>query len=125
MAAWGSLFDFSPDRDGNILRGRARVKMGQSLCVRAIELLHIITEFEDLYFVPQHPGRFDEMACSCGTHPSVFTKIHMGWISTSSVPFLQANVESKDYNLHPVGLLQISNNLESPHVEPGRLKLNP
>jgi hypothetical protein len=105
MAAWGGLFQFSPARTGNILHGRTRVKFSESLGTWAMELLHITTGFGDLYFTNPNPGRFDEMACACGTHPSAYTKMNMGWISSSDIPFA-ANVQSKDYLLHAIGLLQ-------------------
>ncbi|MBO0936762.1 hypothetical protein J2I47_09430 [Fibrella sp. HMF5335] len=105
MAAWGGLFTFSPPRPGNILHGRTRVKLSEQMGVWAMELLHAVTGFGDLYFTNPHPGRFDEMACACGTHPSAYTKMYMGWINASTIPFVET-VLHKEYLLYAVGLLQ-------------------
>ena len=105
MAAWGGLFQFSPPRAGNILHGRTRFKMSDPVGVWAMELLHMTTGFGDLYFTNPNPGRFDEMACACGTHPTAYTKMSMGWINSSDMPFA-GNVLSQDFLLHAIGLIQ-------------------
>jgi len=51
----------------------------------AMENTHILTAFGDLYGIPDSPGNFDNMACNCGTHPSSFTKIKMGWVNPRDI----------------------------------------
>jgi hypothetical protein len=56
----------------------------------AMELLHMVTEFGDLYDPPPQrplsPGNLDEMDTAGAMHPSSFTKLRMGWLDPSSVP---------------------------------------
>lgn len=68
-----------------------------------MEILHMTTGFGDLYNTTPHPGRFDEMACACGTHPSTYTKIRLGWIDPSEIPSLLPG--AGDHTLHAVALL--------------------
>jgi hypothetical protein len=49
-------------------------------------------------------GAFDEMACSCGTHPSAYTKAAIGWLDASTIALHTGRVA--DYTLHSVGLVQ-------------------
>lgn len=52
----------------------------QSIGVWAMELLHIICRFGDLYFSVPALGQFDVMSCACGTHPTAYTKTEFGWL---------------------------------------------
>jgi hypothetical protein len=51
-----------------------------------MENTHMISTFMDLYGIPDEPRRIDNMACSCGTHPSSFTKMKMGWVNPRVIP---------------------------------------
>jgi hypothetical protein len=56
----------------------ARFDMSEHLGVWAMELMHVLTDFNDLYPFSGNMGAFDEMACNCGTHPSAYTKAVQG-----------------------------------------------
>lgn len=75
----------------------------------AMELLHMVTEFGDLYGPPANrplsPGNLDEMDTSGAMHPSTFTKLRMGWLDADSVKVLDPRQPS-DHILHPLALLQ-------------------
>ena len=58
----------------------ARFVMLEGVGVWAMELMHCLTGFDDLYPFKGNFGGFDEMACSCGTHPSAYTKAAIGWL---------------------------------------------
>lgn len=99
-------FPFSPPRAGtNTLRNWCYLSMESSLGVWAMELLHCLTEFGDLYNTSQHPGAFDEMACNCGTHPSTYTKLSLGWLDPRAVVTF-AGSASNVFTLHALSLLQ-------------------
>ena len=80
-----------------------RVNLDEGLGVWAMELMHCLTGFMDLYNVDPHPGSFDNMACSCGTHPSVHTLVHLQWLAQSAVT-LKTDFGQDTFDLHPVGL---------------------
>jgi hypothetical protein len=82
-----------------------RVNLMESLGVWSMEVMHCLTGFMDLYNATPHPGRFDNMACSCGTHPSVHTLVHLQWLSQSSV-VTKADHGQDTYRIRPVGLTQ-------------------
>jgi len=82
-----------------------RVNLDVNLGVWAMEVMHCLTGFLDLYNHQPHPGRFDNMACSCGTHPSVHTLVYLQWLAQSAVT-LKADHGLDTYYLHPVGLSQ-------------------
>jgi len=82
----------------------ARFVMVEGVGVWAMELMHCLTAFRDLYPFDGNMRAFDEMACACGTHPSAYTKAAIGWLDASAVVSHGAN--SKDYKLHTVGLVQ-------------------
>jgi len=71
-----------------------------------MEFLHAATGFDDLYKTSPHPGRFDEMACNCGTHPSSFTKSKLGWIPTNAIRRLGQGEGEESFTLHAISLLQ-------------------
>lgn len=89
------------------LTGWCYVALDQGVGTWAMELLHILTHFGDLYnpvnpAVPP-PGDYDEMACNCGTHPSAFTKLNMGWIDSTQIPVA---VVPASYTLQALALPQ-------------------
>jgi hypothetical protein len=60
------------------------VDLGQPLGVWAMEVTHMVTRFGDLYGIPDSPGRYDVTDCSCGTHPSSYTKYALGWLDNTN-----------------------------------------
>jgi hypothetical protein len=85
--------------------------MVERLGVWAMELMHVLTGFLDLYTLEgyaDYPNgdmkAFDEMACSCGTHPSAYTKAAIQWLDKSAIA--QHPGRAVSYNLHSVGLVQ-------------------
>ncbi len=95
---------FNPPRSPNRLLGWCRFRIDDSLGVWAMEFLHSATGFRDLYLTTEHPRQFDEMACSCGTHPSSFTKWKLGWLDDSAIinPVLGVST----FTVHALALLQ-------------------
>jgi PASTA domain-containing protein len=81
-----------------------RFVMAEGVGVWAMEFMHSLTGFGDLYPFGGNMGAFDEMACSCGTHPSAYTKAAVGWLAGSAV--VQHVGAPSTYRLHPVGLTQ-------------------
>jgi hypothetical protein len=57
-----------------------RFVMVEGVGVWAMEFMHSLTGFADLYPFNGNMGAFDEMACSCGTHPSAYTKAAIRWL---------------------------------------------
>jgi hypothetical protein len=88
----------------------ARFDMSEGVGVWAMEFMHCLTGFADIYTLDgfaDHPNdlrAFDEMACSCGTHPSAYTKRAVGWIDASTIA--QHKDWTIEYDLHSVGLVQ-------------------
>ena len=82
----------------------ARFVMREAVGVWAMEFMHVLTAFSDLYPFNGNIDKFDEMACACGTHPSAFTKAAIGWLDPSSIA--QHTRKSASYDLHSVGLVQ-------------------
>jgi hypothetical protein len=75
----------------------------ESTGVWAMETLHMSTEFGDLYNVNPNLGGFDVMAAAWNTtHPSIHTKLAMGWITPAQVT--THNTGNQTYQLHAVGL---------------------
>jgi hypothetical protein len=110
QAIWDTPpIEFNPPRSPNLVRARCRVRMNESLGVWAMEILHIVAKFGDLYNTSPHPDGFDEMACSCGTHPSIFTKLAFGWLKSSDVLTHFGSIsgsKTQNYTLHAIGLTQ-------------------
>lgn len=107
-AGW-AFYGGGPFPGTSSLGGWCYLGMEQQLGTWAMELLHATTLFGDLYnpinpAVPP-PGAFDEMACACGTHPSAFTKLSMGWIDAIHVPVANAP-GSATYAIHALALTQ-------------------
>jgi hypothetical protein len=82
-----------------------RVNLDEGLGTWAMEITHSLTSFGDLYNFNPHLGPFDNMACNCGTHPSVHTLVHLQWLAQSAVA-VKADHGEDVYTLHPVGLSQ-------------------
>ncbi len=85
--------------------------VSQNLGVWAMEVLHAVTHFGDLYNVSPQPGRFDVMACACATHPSSHTKAWMGWLHHFALQTHPIG-STRSYTLHAASL---------PQPPPGRL----
>ncbi len=81
-----------------------RFVMVEGVGVWAMEFMHSLTGFGDLYTFGGNMDRFDEMAASAGTHPSAYTKAAIGWLDKSYIA--QNASRSASYNLHSVGLIQ-------------------
>lgn len=79
-------YRFNPPRLGNVLKNGARASMRDDLGVWVMEVTHMLTGFGDLYGRANHPGSFDVMSCACGTHPSSYTKVSLGWLNANDIP---------------------------------------
>jgi hypothetical protein len=95
--------------------GSCYVDMVDPLGVLAMENLHVLTQFADLYGIPDSPGGFDVMDCSCGPHPSVFTKLNFGWVDPGTVATVPASSGVTSLTVHA-----LSQPL-SPPSTPGRV----
>jgi hypothetical protein len=82
----------------------SRFVMLEGVGVWAMEFMHSLTGFGDLYPFNGNMGVFDEMACSCGTHPSAYTKAAIGWLDPSAIAAHGGQAAS--YDLYSVGLIQ-------------------
>ena len=87
----------------------ARFDMSEGVGTWAMELMHCLANFDDLYpfdagNVFHNMDAFDQMACGCGTHPSAYTKAAIQWLDPSAIA--QHIGRTIEYNLHSVGLLQ-------------------
>lgn len=82
----------------------SRFVMVEGLGVWAMEFMHSLTGFADLYPFSGNMYAFDEMACSCGTHPSAYTKAAIGWLAPSAIHQHFGRVAS--YSLYSIGLIQ-------------------
>jgi hypothetical protein len=65
----------------------SRFVMLEGVGVWAMELMHGLTGMLDLYthLVPHDLGGFDTMACACGTHPTAYTRMLLGWLDPSAI----------------------------------------
>jgi hypothetical protein len=82
----------------------SRFVMLEGVGVWAMEFMHSLTGFADLYPFGGNMGAFDEMACSCGAHPSAYTKAAIGWLDASAIT--QHTGWTAGYDLHSIGLIQ-------------------
>lgn len=89
----------------NGVRNFARFNLAEGLGVWAMEVMHCLTEFADLYNSEPHLQGFDNMACSCGTHPSTHTKVELQWLSASTV-VTKTGLGTDTFDLHAIGLPQ-------------------
>jgi hypothetical protein len=81
-----------------------RFVMLEGVGVWAMEFMHSLTGFADLYPFGGNMSTFDEMACSCGTHPSAYTKAAIKWLDPAFIT--QQTQRAVGYSLHSVGLVQ-------------------
>jgi hypothetical protein len=64
----------------------ARFSMQEQVGVWAMELLHVLAHFVDLYiYLDGADWWFDNMASASGTHPSAFTKLSFGWLDQEAI----------------------------------------
>lgn len=89
---------------GTTLNFWCRFDMSEGVGVWAMEFMHSLTGFADLYPFGGNMGHFDEMACACGVHPSAYTKAAIGWLDKSAIA--QHIGRTAGYDLHSVGLVQ-------------------
>ena len=89
----------------------SRVVMAESNGVWLMEMIHGLTGFADLYHFDNDSdpreraiGVFDEMSQSSQTHPTIFTKLEMGWADPATVPLHVG--ASTEYRLQHVSLAQ-------------------
>ena len=84
----------------------ARFVMDEGVGVWAMELTHVLAGYADLYTddKPNDLNSYDNMDCSCGTHPTAYTKVQLGWLDPSAITVDSAR--SAQYDLHSVGLVQ-------------------
>ena len=82
-AFWG----LGPDHfhPGSTVIGCCHLNLSDRLGAYAMENIHCIGSFADLYGIPDAPGRFDEMDCACGVHPSTYTKLALDWMAPTEV----------------------------------------
>ena len=82
----------------------ARFVMLEGVGVWAMEFMHSLTGFGDLYPFGGNLGAFDQMACSCATHPTAYTKAAIGWLDMSAIAGHTGR--AVPYDLHLGGLVQ-------------------
>jgi hypothetical protein len=84
----------------------ARFVMAEGVGVWAMELTHVIAGYADLYTNDRANdlNTFDNMDCSCGTHPTAYTKVQLGWLDPSAIAV--DRTANAQYDLHAVGLVQ-------------------
>jgi hypothetical protein len=82
----------------------SRFVMLETVGVWAMEFMHSLTGFADLYPFGGNMGAFDEMAASSATHPSAYTKTAIDWLDPSAI--VNHVGESASYELYSVGLTQ-------------------
>ena len=89
----------------------SRFRLDEGIGTWAMEIVHGICRFPDLYHFdndvdpPERaPNSFDEMSASALTHPTIFTKIHLGWADAAATAIHTAATAS--YELQLVGLPQ-------------------
>jgi hypothetical protein len=95
----------------------ARFVMAEDVGTWAMEFIHCLTSFADLYpFAGRvgvatgqfayngNVGNYDEMAASAGTHPTAYTKAAIQWLDASTIA--QHTFPTATYDLHSIGLPQ-------------------
>jgi hypothetical protein len=95
----------------------SRFVMAEDVGTWAMEFMHCLTGFADLYpFAGRvgvstgqytyngNVGNYDEMATNGGTHPSAYTKAAIQWLDSSTIA--QHTVPTASYDLHAIGLPQ-------------------
>ena len=89
----------------------SRFVMLEDVGVWAMELMHGLTGFTDLYAFgddvdPQNPviGIYDQMSAAAATHPTAYTKLGIQWLDESAIAAHRGHVG--DYALHAISLAQ-------------------
>lgn len=89
----------------------SRFVMLEGVGVWAMELMHGLTGFTDLYAFgndvdPQDPviGIYDEMSASSATHPTAYTKLGIEWLQVSTIAQHTGRVGG--YAVHAISLAQ-------------------
>jgi len=89
----------------------SRFVMLEAVGVWAMELMHGLTGFTDIYAFgddvdSQDPvmDRYDEMSASAATHPSAYTKVGIQWLDSAAIAQHQGRVSV--YALHAISLTQ-------------------
>ena len=84
----------------------ARFVMAEGVGVWAMELTHAIAGYADLYTNDRANdlNNFDNMDCSCGTHPTAYTKVQLGWLDPAAI--IVDATTSASFELHTLGLVQ-------------------
>ncbi|GGM12094.1 hypothetical protein GCM10007977_011570 [Dactylosporangium sucinum] len=80
----------------------SRAPIFRNVGMWAMELLHQLTGYGDLYRFANHLEVFDDMADAIGTHCSAFTKRAIGWLDEASIVTHTGRVRS--YNLQALAL---------------------
>ena len=84
----------------------ARFAMVEGVGVWMMELTHVLTDYMDLYTNERAKdlNTFDNMDCSCGTHPTAYTKVQLGWLDSSAI--VVESAPTSEFDLHSLGLVQ-------------------
>jgi hypothetical protein len=82
----------------------ARFVMAEGVGTWAMELMHCLTGFDDLYPFDGNLGLYDEMASNQASHPTAYTKAAVGWLDADRIS--RHSGLSRTYDLHTVGLVQ-------------------
>jgi hypothetical protein len=84
----------------------ARFTMAEGVGVWAMELIHVLANFMDLYTNDKANdlNSFDNMDLGMGTHPTAYTKVQLGWLDASAI-VVQSDPRA-EYDLHSIGLVQ-------------------
>ncbi|MGJ0490254.1 hypothetical protein [Methylobacter sp.] len=89
----------------------ARFCMSNTLGTWAMELMHVLTGFDDIYpfdndVDQQNPvmGLYDQMSAAAATHPSAYTKAGIQWIDRATIA--EHTGRAGIYALHSISLIQ-------------------
>lgn len=89
----------------------SRFRLNEGIGVWAMEIIHGICRFPDLYHfnndvdpAERDPGKFDQMSAAAATHPTIFTKTHLGWADPAAT--MLHNTATASYALQLGGLPQ-------------------
>jgi hypothetical protein len=84
----------------------ARFAMAEGVGVWMMELTHVLALYMDLYTNDRANdlNSYDNMDCSCGTHPTAYTKVQLGWLDPSAI--VVDSAQSSQFDLHSLGLVQ-------------------
>ena len=100
----------------------ARFVMVEGVGVWAMELIHVLAGYMDLYAnargpVVDHLGPFDTMAGAGGQHECAFSKVKLGWLDAGAI--LQHQGRFAAHDLHSVGLVQPAPSFKTTAVKVG------